>query len=104
MNTDEMWTRLEAHQPFADRRGYGQQWASMCFDRDAASCAVARDWAAELARGTPQSGGWEKYSTASGACAEAYDHMVYAHCGHPSWGEHMARRAVQCIERSEALG
>jgi len=25
MTLDEMWARLEAHQPFADKRGYGDE-------------------------------------------------------------------------------
>jgi len=33
MTLDEMWARLEAHQPFADQRGYGPAWKQMCQDR-----------------------------------------------------------------------
>jgi hypothetical protein len=33
MTLDEMWERLEAHQPFADKRGYGPAWKQMCQDR-----------------------------------------------------------------------
>ena len=30
---NEMWSRLEAHQPFADARGYGDAWAKLCRER-----------------------------------------------------------------------
>ena len=33
MTLDHMWARLEAHQPFADERGYGPAWKQMCQDR-----------------------------------------------------------------------
>jgi hypothetical protein len=33
MTLDEMWERLEAHQPFADQRGYGPAWKQMCEER-----------------------------------------------------------------------
>ena len=33
MTLDEMWERLEAHQPFADKRGYGPAWKQMCEER-----------------------------------------------------------------------
>jgi hypothetical protein len=33
MTLDEMWSRLEAHQPFADKRGYGPAWKQMCEER-----------------------------------------------------------------------
>ena len=43
MNLEEMWARLAQHQPFADRRGYGPEWARMCAERtEAAARAAAR--------------------------------------------------------------
>jgi hypothetical protein len=30
---DEMWARLERHQPFADERGHGDAWRKMCEER-----------------------------------------------------------------------
>ena len=33
MTLDQMWARLEAHQPFADERGYGPAWERLCQDR-----------------------------------------------------------------------
>jgi len=48
-NLAEMWSRLEAHQSFADERGYGKEWRLMCEQRTeeateaarAAACAAA---------------------------------------------------------------
>lgn len=33
MTLEEMWNRLAVHQPFADARGYGPEWANMCNER-----------------------------------------------------------------------
>ena len=43
MNIDQMWERLAQHQPYADARGYGPEWARMCAERtpDAAWTAEA---------------------------------------------------------------
>jgi len=49
---DEMWQRLEAHQPYADKYGYGPAWMIMCKTRkpqaawDAACAAGDAAWAA----------------------------------------------------------
>jgi hypothetical protein len=46
MTLDEMWERLEQHQPFAGRRGYGEAWAKMCRERtqDTAAAAAKVAW------------------------------------------------------------
>ena len=46
MTLDEMWQRLEQHQPFAGRRGYGEAWAKMCRERtqDTAAGAAKVAW------------------------------------------------------------
>lgn len=36
-----MWARLEAHQPSADRRGYGAEWRKMCEERTAEAARAA---------------------------------------------------------------
>jgi len=41
MTLEEMWNRLAAHQPFADRRGYGPEWARMCAERSEAAAREA---------------------------------------------------------------
>ena len=48
MSLEEMWSMLAAHQPFADRRGYGAAWAAMCAEKTEAA-ADAAAWAAEAA-------------------------------------------------------
>lgn len=46
---EKMWTALQVHQPIADRRGYGAEWARMCSKRtEKAACAAAD--AARIAR------------------------------------------------------
>lgn len=49
MSLEEMWSMLAAHQPFADRRGYGAAWAAMCAEKTEAA-AEAAAWAAEEAK------------------------------------------------------
>ena len=46
MTLEDMWQRLERHQPFADRRGYGEAWAKMCRERtqDTAAAAAKVAW------------------------------------------------------------
>ena len=43
---DEMWAALEAHQPRADKRGYGREWRVMCAKRTP-EAARAAAWAAQ---------------------------------------------------------
>jgi hypothetical protein len=40
---DRMWKRLEAHQDFADVRGYGKEWRAMCSARSAAEVTAAEE-------------------------------------------------------------
>lgn len=30
MTLDELWARMEAHQPYADQHGYGKEWKTAC--------------------------------------------------------------------------
>jgi hypothetical protein len=50
----KMWEALAAHQPVADRRGYGPAWAEMCDKKteEAARNAAHRAAASEAARVT----------------------------------------------------
>jgi hypothetical protein len=69
MKQDKMWERLAAHQPYADKRGYGPEWARMCAERtraaawaaDAAAWAAASEVAAALA-GAAEAVRWIKRS------------------------------------------
>jgi hypothetical protein len=37
----EMWAALAAYQPYADRRGFGSQWAKMCTEKTQATALNA---------------------------------------------------------------
>jgi len=76
MSLEEMWQRLAQHQPYADKRGYGPEWARMCEERTeaavlaaSAEAALARDLA-RLAADT-----WRAWASAadSWAAAKALD-------------------------------
>lgn len=78
MNLDEMWKRLAQHQPFADERGYGPEWAAMCEQRtaEAASWAAWAAWATQAAaemaaEAEAVSAAEEAVSRAAAAAAEA---------------------------------
>ena len=38
---EKMWTVLSAHQPIADKLGYGVEWARMCRERTPEAAALA---------------------------------------------------------------
>ncbi len=59
MTLDEMWSRLEAHQPFADKRGYGPAWKHMCDER---TKDVAEATGVLLWRERKQSAAWAAWS------------------------------------------
>jgi len=42
MTLDEMWERLVQHQPYANQRGYGPEWARMCEERTQEAFYAAR--------------------------------------------------------------
>ena len=66
MTLEEMWKRLDQHQPFADRRGYGPEWAAMCAEKTEAAAEAAAAQAAEAAEEA-----WAKAETAAWAAADA---------------------------------
>lgn len=41
-NLDKMWKELETHQPIADKKGYGAEWARMCELKTKEAAAAAR--------------------------------------------------------------
>jgi len=66
---NEMWERLAEHQPYADRRGYGDAWKTMCEQRTEEAAEAARA-AAFLVASSPieaAGGAW----AAGAAAAEA---------------------------------
>jgi hypothetical protein len=84
---DEMWKRLEAHQDFADARGYGNQWRAMCSARSAAEVTAAEEAASY------QVGEWGRFIKGDKlASAE------WAKCRAEAWA---VLRAQQTIKRAE---
>lgn len=76
MTIDQMWERLTAHQPYADARGYGPEWARMCEERtpEAAMAAgyAAANEAEEGAWALPAAwAAWAAWATTRGATDEA---------------------------------
>lgn len=77
MNLEEMWKRLAQHQPFADRRGYGPEWATMCAERTeeaawaAKSAAKSASEADEAASVSASAAAWALMLVSEEAKAEA---------------------------------
>ena len=57
MTLEEMWARLAQHQPYADRRGYGPEWARMRAERSEAAAREAHA-AAQRAQTRAAAAGW----------------------------------------------
>jgi len=58
---DEMWARIEAHQPIADKRGYGTEWAKMRRERTPRAAFAAQraaEWAVNNAEWAATSAEW----------------------------------------------
>ena len=49
MTLEEMWQRLEQHQPFANARGYGEAWVSMCREQTREAALNAAKAASDVA-------------------------------------------------------
>ena len=47
---NEIWARIEAHQPSADRRGFGLEWRVMCEERTNIAAEAAVRAAVKAAR------------------------------------------------------
>ena len=108
MTIDLMWEKFEAHQPEADRLGYGEAWRRMCEERTeeaaraaaARSCerswaAVADAWAASAAafwaaKALSWTAFWAERSPESAAASKAM-----------GWDVVWAERAIEYIERAE---
>ena len=96
MTLDEMWQRLEQHQPFANQRGYGPEWARMCEERTPeAAWAAGSDaaWAAWVAW-VAKDAAWVAWSAAKDAAWAAAD-VTYR------WSATGAASAVEWIEKAE---
>lgn len=79
MTLDEMWERLVQHQPYANQRGYGPEWARMCEERTQESAAAAAWAAAGLA--------WAAAAAADAAWAAAEAEAGWAVVSAINWIE-----------------
>jgi hypothetical protein len=86
MSIDQMWKKFVAHQPFADKLGYGEEWKQMCIKRnlEAADCAA---FAAERLN--------QSKSDLSAAAALAAGTAVSKNCSKA------AKRAIEYINKTE---
>ena len=87
MNINDMWERLAQHQPYADQRGYGPEWAKMCAERTKDAAKAARAAANAALAVDAQYATW--------AAAEATASWVDA--------EAVAVKAVEWIAKAEEL-
>lgn len=95
MSLEEMWRRLAQHQPYADERGYGPEWARMCEQRSeeaALAAARAADVAAGPGRRGPRRPGEIAAREASAAAWSAADAVK---------ASRIIDEAVGWVERSE---
>ena len=103
---DEMWVRLAQHQPYADQRGYGPEWARMCEQRTeetAWAAARAADGAADAARARLA---WARAADiaareAAAAAREAAAAAWAAADAVAAWSWVEADEAVRWVKRSE---
>jgi len=94
---DRMWARLEAHQDFADARGYGNQWRAMYVTRSESEAASAgeaanyqaREWARFMKGENLASAGWAECRAEALAAMSATE-----------WSRAVLR-AQQTIKRAE---
>jgi hypothetical protein len=110
-----MWERLAAHQPFADKRGYGDAWKIMCEQRTQAAAEAAEDALLrvydEAAASDPK---WRNRAAAramiaatwsSGAAARAVKHaeQAAAEARRAAWAaaEKQTAQAINQIQKSE---
>jgi hypothetical protein len=89
MNLNDMWDRLAQHQPYADARGYGPEWAVMCEQRTVKTAEAAAEAAAAAAR----AGTAEAWPPPAAAAAWAADAAALA--------EAWAAKAVKWIDGAE---
>lgn len=70
---NEMWAALEAYQPYAEKRGFGEAWKRMTTERtmDAAYAAAARAAAFAATVEAPWGPAWEAAAEAAKAAEAA---------------------------------
>jgi hypothetical protein len=114
MNTiEQMWQKFEAHQPEADRLGYGEAWRRMCEERTAvaADAAAAAAWAARGAAWAAEAARWAAWAAAHAeaaawaaaaarAAAKAVAYAAEAWEKREAAADVWTKRAIECIERA----
>jgi hypothetical protein len=87
---DRMWARIEAHQDFADHRGYGEEWRAMWSARSAAKVTAAEEAASY------QAGEWGRFIKGDKlASAE------WAKCRAEAWAAMDAVKWVSAVRRAQ---
>ena len=93
MTIEEMWIRLTAHQPFADQRGYGPEWAKMCAER-------TPDAAQEAAWAASDAAAWALVARAEEAARAAWAQEAARAAARAAWAQ---AAAIKWIEKAEEL-
>ena len=92
---NEMWTELERYQPYADRRGFGDEWLRMTTERTEEAARVAWDAAYSAAC----------YATASAAAAAWESPPVTAQRykleASPKWAQHAIKYIREAIAQEQ---
>jgi hypothetical protein len=99
-----MWERLAQHQSYADKRGYGPEWARMCEERTPEAADAAQRAAANAAEErAAAAAAWAMHSADaanSAAAADAAD-VAWAAAMWAADAEEAADAAVEWIEKAE---
>jgi len=70
----EMWLELAKYQPYADAKGFGREWASMCSEQTKQACLTAYN-AASTCHGDAST-----LAADAQACSYAYSCVQTANC------------------------
>ena len=93
---EKMWTELEAHQPTADRKGYGEAWAHMCSERTQEDANAA--FAAALAAAASSADAYAYAAHAANAARAAL--AAYAHTSNAAAADRNSKRAIANITKA----
>ena len=98
MELNQMWQRLEKHQPYADKAGYGPEWQAMCTERTtktAAEAQAAADAVWDEACASDFDAAWEATAAAASRAAAAAQAAAAAVMA--------AERAVKWVKQAEKV-
>lgn len=97
MSINDMWERLTQHQPYADERGYGPEWAKMCAERTSDAAWAAADAAVEAELAVEEAPWAARVTRARAERAAAQAAQAAAEAD----AEAVAVKAVEWIEKAE---